>query len=59
VIEYVRKKYGKDNVAQIITFGTLASKNALKDVARTLKISLMNPTNCPKKYRWKAAAPGP
>jgi DNA polymerase-3 subunit alpha len=39
VIEYVRKKYGKDNVAQIITFGTLASKNALKDVARTLKIS--------------------
>jgi DNA polymerase-3 subunit alpha len=39
VIEYVRQKYGKNNVAQIITFGTLASRNALKDVARILKIN--------------------
>ncbi|MEW5797371.1 MAG: DNA polymerase III subunit alpha [Bacteroidota bacterium] len=40
VIEYVRDKYGKDNVAQIITFGTLSSKAVLKDVARVLGIPL-------------------
>ena len=38
VIEYVREKYGHDNVAQIITFGTMASKAAIKDVARVYKI---------------------
>lgn len=38
VIEYVRKKYGYDNVAQIATFGTMASKAAIKDVARVYKI---------------------
>ena len=34
VIDYVRERYGEDKVAQIATFGTLASKAALKDVAR-------------------------
>ena len=34
VIEYVREKYGHDNVAQIITFGTLKAKAAVRDVAR-------------------------
>ena len=34
VIDYVRRRYGEDRVAQIATFGTLASKAALKDVAR-------------------------
>ena len=34
VIEYVVKKYGADNVSQIVTFGTLAMKAAIKDVAR-------------------------
>ena len=38
VIEYVRGKYGYDNVAQIVTFGTMASKAAIKDVARVYKI---------------------
>ncbi len=38
VIEYVREKYGHDNVAQIVTFGTMASKAAIKDVARVYKI---------------------
>ena len=38
VIEYARKKYGYDNVAQIATFGTMASKAAIKDVARVYKI---------------------
>jgi DNA polymerase III subunit alpha len=38
VIEYVRQKYGEKNVAQIITFGTMAAKAALKDVGRALDI---------------------
>jgi DNA polymerase-3 subunit alpha len=42
VIEYVVKKYGKDNVAQIITFGTMAAKNAIRDVGRALDISYGN-----------------
>jgi len=36
VIDYVRQKYGEKNVAQIITFGTMAAKAALKDVGRAL-----------------------
>ncbi len=36
VIEYVREKYGADRVAQIITFGTLGAKAAVRDVARVL-----------------------
>ncbi len=40
VIRYVREKYGEENVAQIITFGTLSSKAVLKDVARVLGIPL-------------------
>lgn len=38
VVEYVRKKYGADKVAQIVTFGTLKAKQAIKDVARVFKI---------------------
>jgi DNA polymerase III subunit alpha len=40
VIEYVRKKYGDANVAQIVTFGTLKTKAAIKDVGRALNIPL-------------------
>lgn len=36
VIDYVTRKYGKDRVGQIITFGTLKPKAAIKDVARVL-----------------------
>ena len=36
VIEYVRQKYGKESVGQIVTFGTLKSRAAIKDVGRTL-----------------------
>jgi DNA polymerase-3 subunit alpha len=36
VIEYVRQKYGKDSVGQIVTFGTMKSRAAIKDVGRTL-----------------------
>jgi DNA polymerase-3 subunit alpha len=36
VIEYVRKKYGNDSVAQIITFGTMGAKSVVRDVARVM-----------------------
>jgi DNA polymerase III subunit alpha len=38
VINYVTQKYGRDNVAQIITFGTMQAKAAIKDVGRTMGI---------------------
>ncbi len=38
VINYVREKYGKENVAQIITFGTMAARAAIRDVGRVLGI---------------------
>ncbi|HEX7705924.1 MAG TPA: DNA polymerase III subunit alpha [Thermoanaerobaculia bacterium] len=36
VIDYVRQKYGEENVAQIITFGTMAAKSVVRDVGRVL-----------------------
>jgi DNA polymerase-3 subunit alpha len=36
VIDYVIEKYGADHVAQIITFGTMAARNAIRDVGRAL-----------------------
>ena len=39
VIQYVTQKYGREQVAQIITFGTLGARAALKDVGRALDIS--------------------
>src|SRR6185295_10855066 len=36
VIDYVRQKYGQENVAQIITFGTMAAKSVVRDVGRVL-----------------------
>ena len=36
VIEYVNEKYGKDKVSQIITFGRLKAKMAVRDIARAL-----------------------
>ncbi|MGG3572753.1 DNA polymerase III subunit alpha [Bacillus gobiensis] len=39
VIQYVKEKYGVSHVAQIITFGTLAAKAALRDVGRVMGIS--------------------
>jgi DNA polymerase-3 subunit alpha len=40
VIDYTVRKYGKDKVAQIITFGTMKAKMAIKDVGRVLSIPL-------------------
>ncbi|MCL4140709.1 UNVERIFIED_CONTAM: hypothetical protein GTU68_064431 [Idotea baltica] len=39
VIDYVSQKYGRDKVAQILTFGTLKAKAAIKDVGRVLGLS--------------------
>ena len=38
VIEYVTRKYGRDQVAQIITFGTMAAKGAIKDSGRAMDV---------------------
>ncbi|MCX7965633.1 MAG: DNA polymerase III subunit alpha [Syntrophorhabdaceae bacterium] len=40
VIQYVTEKYGKENVAQIITFGTMQSRAAVRDVGRALGMPL-------------------
>ncbi|NLC84084.1 MAG: DNA polymerase III subunit alpha, partial [Ruminococcaceae bacterium] len=39
VIDYVTEKYGADHVAQVITFGTLAARAVIRDVARALDVS--------------------
>jgi DNA polymerase-3 subunit alpha len=39
VIDYVTEKYGQDRVAQIITFGTMAARNAVRDTGRALGMS--------------------
>ncbi len=47
VLEYVRQKYGNDHVAQIITFGTMAARAAIRDAGRAL--------GCPYEYCDRAA----
>jgi len=55
VIDYVVDKYGKDHVAQIITFGTMAARGAVRDVGRVLeygymevdRVAKMIPSNIP------------
>ncbi|HIR67098.1 MAG TPA: DNA polymerase III subunit alpha, partial [Candidatus Coproplasma avicola] len=37
-IEYVRQKYHPENVCQIVTFGTMAAKNSIKDVGRVMRV---------------------
>ncbi|GIW42939.1 MAG: DNA-directed DNA polymerase [Candidatus Binatia bacterium] len=50
VIRYVREKYGDDCVAQIITFGTLKGKQAIKDVGRVLDFSYSETDRIAKLY---------
>ncbi|MCW5891800.1 MAG: DNA polymerase III subunit alpha [bacterium] len=50
VIRYVREKYGEDRVAQIITFGTLKGKQAIKDVGRVLDFSFADTDRITKLY---------
>jgi DNA polymerase-3 subunit alpha len=42
VIKYVIEKYGKDHVAQIVTFGTMAARAAVRDAGRALAVPLMD-----------------
>ena len=39
VIDYVNRKYGENHVAQIVTFGTMAARNSIRDVGRALDVS--------------------
>ena len=39
IIEYVRERYGRDSVGQIITFGTMKARAAVRDIARVLRVS--------------------
>lgn len=48
VIDYVIRKYGAERVAQIITFGTLKAKAAIRDVGRVLDIPLQTVDKCAK-----------
>lgn len=48
VIDYVKKKYGEDHVAQIITFGTMGPKAAIRDVGRVLNIAYNKVDNIAK-----------
>ena len=50
VIRYVREKYGADRVAQIITFGTLKGKQAIKDVGRVLDFTFAETDRIAKLY---------
>ncbi|HXJ34236.1 MAG TPA: DNA polymerase III subunit alpha [Candidatus Eisenbacteria bacterium] len=50
VIRYVKEKYGADRVAQIITFGTLKGKQAIKDVGRVLDFTFAETDRITKLY---------
>ena len=66
VIEYVAQKYGRDRVAQIITFGTMAARAAVRDAARVMgmpyavgdKIAKMIPEQAPPASFEDAMKPG-
>ncbi|MFZ1947987.1 MAG: DNA polymerase III subunit alpha, partial [bacterium] len=42
VIDYVTRKYGKESVSQIITFGTMAARAAIRDVGRVLRVPIQD-----------------
>jgi len=50
VLSYVREKYGADRVAQIITFGTIKGKQAIRDVGRVLGLSFADTDRIVKLY---------
>ncbi len=66
VIDYVARKYGRDRVAQIITFGTMAARAAVRDAARVMgkpyavgdKIAKMIPEQAPPASFADAMVPG-
>lgn len=48
VIDYVSRKYGEDHVAQIVTFGTMKAKAAIRDVGRVLNMPYAEVDNIAK-----------
>ena len=48
VIDYVNRKYGHDHVAQIVTFGTMAARGAIRDVARVMGMTYAEADNAAK-----------
>lgn len=48
VLKYVIEKYGKDQVAQIITYGTMAAKSSIRDCARVMELPLADANNLAK-----------
>src|SRR5579875_2020170 len=50
IIDYVRRKYGEEKVAQIITFGTIKGKQAIRDVGRVLGLSFAETDRICKLY---------
>ncbi|MDA1264562.1 MAG: DNA polymerase III subunit alpha [Planctomycetota bacterium] len=57
VIEYTRERYGRDNVTQIVTFGTMASRTVVRDVARVLDLPLRDVDKAAKKIPSGPGAP--
>ncbi|MBK7878041.1 MAG: DNA polymerase III subunit alpha [Planctomycetes bacterium] len=49
VLDYTRRRYGAENVAQIVTFGTMASRTVVRDVARVLDMPLKDVDKIAKK----------
>ena len=52
VIDYVNRLYGNDHVAQIVTFGTLAARAAIRDVGRVLNVSYADTDKVAKQVPW-------
>jgi DNA polymerase-3 subunit alpha len=55
VLKYVEDKYGKDHVSHVITFGTMAAKSAIRDIARVQKLPLQDSDRLAKAVpmRWE------
>ena len=57
VIQYTRDRYGKENVTQIVTFGTMASRTVVRDVGRVLDLPLRDVDRIAKKIPSGPGAP--
>ncbi len=57
VIQYTRDRYGSDNVTQIVTFGTMASRTVVRDVGRVLDVPLRDIDRIAKKIPSGPGAP--
>ncbi len=56
VIRYVRGKYGKDNVGQIITFGSLKARSVIRDVVRVMGLPFPRATGSRSSSRTRSRA---